>query len=153
MTLKDLSILDWEQRCSQTKMPKEYIPKNTYTDKTANGLTKAVIRFLTLHNCQAERISNTGRYIEGAIISKGFYGTSQAKGKFIPGGGKNGTADISATIRGRSVKLEVKIGRDRQSEAQKNYQEEVEAAGGKYFLVHNWEEFYGIYTSLINEFS
>jgi hypothetical protein len=33
-----------------------------------------------------------------------------------------GSADISATIKGRSVKIEVKIGKDRQSEAQKKYQ-------------------------------
>lgn len=52
-----------------------------------------------------------------------------------------GTADISATIRGRSVKIEVKIGRDRQSEAQKRYQASIEAAGGIYYIARNIDDF------------
>jgi hypothetical protein len=52
-----------------------------------------------------------------------------------------GTADISATIRGRSVKIEVKIGRDRQSDAQKRYQASIEAAGGIYYIARNIDDF------------
>jgi hypothetical protein len=52
-----------------------------------------------------------------------------------------GSADISATIRGRSVKIEVKVGKDRQSEAQKRYQESIERAGGVYMIARDFDTF------------
>jgi hypothetical protein len=65
--------------------------------------------------------------------------------QWIPGAGTKGTADISATIQGRSVKVEVKIGNDRQSEYQKQYQESVERCGGIYFIACTFEQFYQWY--------
>jgi len=59
-----------------------------------------------------------------------------------------GTADISATIKGRSVKIEVKIGKDRQSEAQKQYQAKVEQSGGIYFIAKDFSAFMDFYVSL-----
>lgn len=52
-----------------------------------------------------------------------------------------GSADISATIAGRSVKIEVKIGPDRQSEAQRRYQAAIERAGGLYFIAKDFTSF------------
>jgi hypothetical protein len=54
----------------------------------------------------------------------------------------NGTADISATINGRSVKIEVKIRKDRQSQAQKEYQAAIERAGGIYIVAKDFKSFY-----------
>lgn len=112
-----------------------------HSDKTANGLTKAVIRWVEIHGGQAERINNIGRYIEGAVVNKGFYGSTRLKGKYIPSTGTRGTADISATIKGRSVKIEVKIGKDKQSEAQKKYQADTERSGGVYIIARNLDGF------------
>ena len=59
----------------------------------------------------------------------------------------NGSADISATIAGRSVKMEIKIGADRQSEAQRRYQVAIERAGGLYVIVKDFTSFvewYGV---------
>lgn len=115
-------------------VPKYAVPTPKYTDKTANGLTRCIIDFLKYSGCQAERISNTGRVLK------------QPHGiKWIPGTGTKGSADISATIKGRSVKIEVKIGRDRQSDAQKEYQAVVERAGGVYYIARSWDEFIGWY--------
>ena len=55
---------------------------------------------------------------------------------------QRGTADISCTIQGKSVKIEVKVGRDRQSEAQCKYQAQVEASGGVYYIAKDFESFY-----------
>jgi hypothetical protein len=52
-----------------------------------------------------------------------------------------GSADISATIQGRSVKIEVKIGKDRQSEDQKVYQANIEKSGGQYWIAKNFDDF------------
>jgi hypothetical protein len=47
------------------------------------------------------------------------------------------------------VAIEVKIGKDRQSEAQKNYQAMIEKAGGIYWIVKSFDDFYEKYTSII----
>lgn len=126
----------------------KYMPKDKFSDKTANGLTKAVIAWITLHGFQAERISTQGTYIEGKVVGTGFYGSKQLKGKYIPGQGTKGSADISATIMGRSVKIEIKM-KDKQSEAQKKYQADIERAGGTYWLVHNFDEFIEKYSIFV----
>ena len=60
---------------------------------------------------------------------------------WVKGNGKDGTADISATFNGISVKVEVKAGNDRQSDAQKEYQRRIEAAGGIYIIARNFDGF------------
>ena len=60
-------------------------------------------------------------------------------------GTTKGSADISATIRGQSVKIEVKIGHDRQSDAQRDYQASVEQAGGVYYIARNFTDFVSWY--------
>lgn len=148
MTLRELSDLQLEHDHKlHPNFPSEYLVRVRFTDLTANGLTKAVIAFLTLHGHQAERISTQGTYIQGKEVSVGFYGIKRTKGKYIPTQGVRGSADISSTIKGLSVKWEVKM-KDRQSEAQKAYQESIEKAGGKYFIIHNFEEFIKYYDSL-----
>ncbi|MDQ3022683.1 MAG: hypothetical protein M3R36_19280, partial [Bacteroidota bacterium] len=86
-----------------------------YSHKTANGLTKCIIDFINLNNGQAERINNTGRQIDNRQTVQDVLGSTRTIGstKWIKGTGTNGTADISATIKGRSVKVEVKIGTDK----------------------------------------
>jgi hypothetical protein len=66
--------------------------------------------------------------------------TKQLPGKWTPGQSTKGTADISATIRGRSVKIEIKQ-KDKQSEAQKQYQQAIENAGGVYIIVRDFDSF------------
>lgn len=43
------------------------------------------------------------------------------------------------------MKIEVKHGRDRQSEAQKKYQADIEKAGGVYYVAKTFDEFYRWY--------
>lgn len=122
-----------------------------YSDKTANGLTTCIIDFLRFKGWQAERIAVTGRYIDNSKVVTDVTGMSRriGSGKWIPGSMQKGTADISATIRGRSVKIEVKIGRDVMSDYQKEYRSQVQRAGGLYWLVRSFDEFMSFYNSLI----
>lgn len=110
--------------------------KRKFEDKTANGLTNCIITFLTIRGHQAERISTTGRFVDNRTTFADVCGFSHTigRGRWIKGNTTKGSADISATINGRSVKIEVKIGRDRQSEDQKQYQHDIEQAGGLYFI-------------------
>lgn len=127
----------------------EYIPLTKYSDKTANDLTKAIVEFIQLNGGQAERISNMGRVVDGRKRVTDTIGRTKMIGSmtWIKGSGKNGTADISATIKGKSVKIEVKIGKDRQSDEQMDYQNEVERAGGVYFIAKDFQSFYDFYNS------
>jgi hypothetical protein len=75
--------------------------------------------------------------------------TKQLPGKWTPGQSTKGTADISATIRGRSVKIEIKYGHDRQSQVQKEYQASIERAGGVYIIVRDFDSFMVWYDKFI----
>jgi len=51
-------------------------------------------------------------------------------------------------IQGLAVKIEVKIGKDQQSEAQKKYQKAIESAVGVYWLVRSFNDFRLLYDAL-----
>jgi hypothetical protein len=70
--------------------------------------------------------------------------------KYIPTTGTKGSADISATINGKSVKIEVKIGKDRQSQDQIQYQQRTEQAGGIYLIAKDFQGFYEWYVEYSN---
>lgn len=143
-----LKALELESlRAKYPSMDERFIPLNDWKDTSANGLTKCIIFWINAMGGQAERISNQGQYREGKKIPVGD-SFKQLAGKWTPGQGTKGTADISATIKGRSVKIEVKYGRDVQSEAQKQYQEIIENAGGVYFIARNFDSFIEWYNNL-----
>jgi penicillin-binding protein-related factor A (putative recombinase) len=97
-----------------------------YADGTANGLTACVIAWIRLHGGQAERISIVSRKVQG---------------KFVHSAMTVGTADVSGIYQGKSLKVEIKIGRDKQSDAQKEYAVSVEKAGGIYFVATDFDMF------------
>jgi len=132
-----------QSRAKYPNFPDHCRPTPSYTDKTSNGLTKCIKDFLNFSGWQAERISNMGRVIDKRETYTDIIGRTRQIGsiQYIPGTGTNGTADISATIKGLSVKIEVKIGKDRQSEAQRNYQQSVERSGGLYFIAKDFDSF------------
>ena len=141
-SVKDLEKLSFEAKLKRfPNFP--YPPKKNYRDDNANGLTACIVDFVALKGGQAERINSTGRMIDNRKRVTNVLGHSTTIGsvKWIKGSGKIGTADISATIQGLSVKIEVKIGNDRQSEAQKQYQADVERAGGIYFIAKDFTSF------------
>lgn len=121
----------------------KYAPKAKYRDDTANGLTRCIIDYIRLHGGQAERINTTGVPIDRRREVTDVLGHSRTIGsiEWRKGGGTVGSADISATIKGRAVKIEVKIGKDRQSPAQRQYQATIEQAGGLYFIAKDFTSF------------
>jgi hypothetical protein len=140
-----------EQRKLYPNVPEYAMKPIKYEDKTSNGLTKAVIDWLNLSCHMAERSSNEGRVIDNRKTYTDTVGFTKTIGtvKRIPSSGTKGTSDIKATIGGRMVAIEVKIGKDRQSEAQRQYQERIEKAGGIYWIVKSFEDFHKKYTSLL----
>ena len=153
--LKDLAKLAFENlKIRYPSVPEHAIPPPKYADGTANGLTKCVIDFILLNGYQAERINSMGRQVDNTKTSTDVLGRIRTIGSigWIKGTGKNGTADISATIKGRSVKIEVKCKATKdnyQSAEQKAYQLQIERAGGVYVIARDFRSFRGWYNNFI----
>jgi hypothetical protein len=145
--LKQQSMLD-----AYPNVPKYALSTPKYEDKTANGLTKCIIEFLQLSNHQAERINTMGRPIDNRKQVTDVIGRTKTIGSMTWGKSTatKGSADISATIQGRSVKIEVKIGADRQSQDQKIYQENIEKSGGQYWIAKNFDDFIKKYDDFLD---
>ncbi|HUZ58681.1 MAG TPA: hypothetical protein VMU83_07860 [Hanamia sp.] len=101
-----------------------------YRDNTANDLTKAVIDFINFSGGDANRINCQGqvRKINGGMI-------------WTRGSTRKGVADIHAIFKGLHISIEIKIGNDKQSDAQVKESERVRGAGGLYFIAKNMESF------------
>jgi hypothetical protein len=145
--LKQQSMLE-----AYPNVPKYALSTPKYEDKTANGLTKCIIEFLQLSNHQAERINTMGRPIDNRKQVTDVIGRTKTIGSMTWGKSTatKGSADISATIQGRSVKIEVKIGADRQSQDQKIYQENIEKSGGQYWIAKNFDDFIKKYDDFLD---
>jgi hypothetical protein len=131
-----------KERCPS--IPERSLPKiKPLKDNTANALTKAIKLAFELAGGQCERVSNTGRVIDRRKKVTNVLGQRKTIGRveWVPGTGTNGTADLSAIYQGKSIKIEVKIGKDRQSPEQKAYAQSVEAAGGIYILAKSYQSF------------
>ena len=144
--MKPLQILQQlateDNRKRHPDFPDAYRPMKKYQTSTANGLTKAVVDFLNFSGHFATRINNQGTWVrEKAHVNGGYYRPStQVKG----------IADIDALIKGYKVAIEIKIGKDRQSDAQKEYQVKIERAGGYYWIVKDFDQFYELYTTFVS---
>lgn len=103
--------------------------------KTANGLTKFITNYILWAGWRATRVNTMGR---------------QVGGKWIPGTTRKGTADISATIKGRSIMIEIKVGKDKASEYQLKEQELERKSGGIYEFISTPEEFFTLYDYVLN---
>jgi hypothetical protein len=127
---------------------------NVPTINSANSLTKAIKLFIILNGDQCERVSTTGRWVDDSKVYQDVIGRNVVVGggKYIKGSGTKGSADLHSTIRikeyGVSVKWEVKWGKDTQKPHQKKYQQQVEKAGGLYYVVKTFEDFYQKYKRL-----
>lgn len=151
--LREMLFEDMKRK--HPELPVNYIPDGPVKCNSANTLTTCIKKFLTLKGHQCERINTMGRRIDQRTTFVDVLGHNRTMGsvKWIPGTGTRGSADLSSTILGRSVKWEVKWNKDRQSSYQKEYQRQVEAAGGYYFLTHNLDEFMEQYEWLMSMLS
>lgn len=141
------SMADAEQQRKHPNTPAKYLAPCKYRDDTANGLTKCIVDYIRLNGGQAERINTIGIPQDTRKQVTDVLGRTRTIGSVTwrPSGSTIGSSDISATIQGRSVKIEIKIGKDRQSQAQRQYQAAIEAAGGLYYIAKNFTEFLSWY--------
>ncbi len=143
--LEAMADIDNQQR--HPNIPPKYLAKSKYRDDTANGLTKCIVDYIRFNGGQAERINTMGIPRDNRKTVTDVLGRDRLIGsvEWRTSGTTKGSADISATIHGQSVKIEVKIGHDRQSDAQRDYQASVEQAGGVYYIARNFTDFVSWY--------
>lgn len=110
--------------------PKKRAPTthNKPNTETANGITQNIVRAINMRpGCAAYRINNVGVY-------------DKEKGVYRKGATQKGIFDISATMRGKSVWIEVKAGKDKPSRDQLIFQQEIRLAGGIAEFVRSTDE-------------
>jgi len=128
--LKELSKLADELNAEQHSMlPPHALVKKRFKDTTANDLTKTIIwDMYHVREGVAYRINN------GAVYD-------QKKKVFRKGVQRRGIPDIIGIIDGRFFGIEVKIGKDRQSEFQKEIEEEINKVNGVYFIAKSYDDY------------
>lgn len=116
--------------------------KKSYKPSPASILTDEVIRFVKANGGTARRVNSMGIYDE--VLNK--WRTSMTR---------RGYEDVDATMCvrfgnlkfGFKIGVEIKIGGDTQSQYQKKRQQELEAAGGQYWIVKDIDSFRLLYLS------
>ena len=107
--------------------------------ETANRITANVVRAINMQpRCAAYRINNVGMWDE-------------AKGIYRKGNTQKGIFDVSAIIKGRAAWFEIKAGRDKPSQDQLIFQQEVRSAGGIAEFVYSTDEFLTMFRKLLSE--
>ena len=104
----------------------------------ANELTDNVIKYIKLNGGIAYRINNMGVW-------------DSKLGKFRTSGTKKGIPDIIGIYKGCFISIEIKIGSDRQSDHQKEREEEINKAGGKYWIAKDFDKFKIIFDQYMKE--
>ena len=151
--IKALENLLYEQH--KAKYPNFPYPiKPKYSDLTSNGLTKCVIDFIRFNGFHAERINSTGSVRDNTKTITDVLNRKRTIGSvtWVKSTSQNGTSDISATINGMSVKIEIKCaasGDKYQSKAQKIYQKQIEASGGIYLIIRNFSQFFDWFNEFV----
>jgi hypothetical protein len=112
-----------------------YAPPKYPIITKANGLTLFCMNYTNFMGYRATRINTTGR---------------QVGGKWIKGTTRRGTADLSLTLKGKSVMIEIKIPPDKPSEHQLKEQAKERAAGGIYEFISTPEQFFELFDRVVN---
>jgi hypothetical protein len=153
--LKQL-LLD-AQKEKYPNLPQYAISINTFDKlKPEKREKKRIEAFLNLTGNYASIIENRGQIKDNRQNYTNVIGQVSTIGSksFIPSGMRKGLADIKAIIKGKPVDIELKRkyekGKDRQSEHQKIEEEKIKKAGGEYWIVESFEDFYQKFKIFIN---
>ncbi|TAG19161.1 MAG: hypothetical protein EAZ32_12435 [Cytophagia bacterium] len=95
--------------------------------KPTNALTKAIEDYVSLRGGYAMRINVAGFYRQDI--------------GYIRSGSTVGVSDLIAVVKGRLIAIEIKTGKDTQSEAQKAVQANIKAANGVYLIARDFDQF------------
>lgn len=128
-----------QAKITSTRIDAKQKKRAALPKESANGITANVIRAINMQpKCVAYRINNVGVWDEAKQLHR-------------RGNTQKGIFDVSAIIRGRSAWFEIKAGRDKPSQDQLIFQQEVRRAGGIAEIVYSTDEFLTIFKKLLIE--
>lgn len=104
-----------------------------------------VENFLNWEGYRCTRVNVIGRLADKTVTEKN---GAQFTQKRFTRSTRKGAADLSSTIKGKSVMWEVKIGNDKPSEHQLKEQAKERKAGGEYFFIKTPDDFFNYYDNL-----
>ncbi len=153
MTLKEFSQLYYDKMYEGSKVPLHAQLRKQFRDGSANELTNAILAYFKFKGIVAARQASEGRYLQEKKVTNVIGQTiTVERGRYIPRDKKaKGSGDITVTLPpyGRRLDIEVKYGKDRQSDVQKAFQTSLESMGGLYIIVKTWQDFYDQINKLI----
>ena len=137
--LAELEELDQEAKKQKyPNVPDHCRAKTRHSEATANGLTKSVLTWLQLNGHYCSRIQSQGQW-------------NQKLGRFTKSTVRKGIGDVMAVIDGKTVMIEIKVGRDKLSPAQIKTQSDVERSGGIYWQIRTFDQFMTFYKLITNK--
>jgi len=122
-----MSIFKTEQELERERIHSMLGPKKGKKPSESSALTDAVIKYIKLHGGVAYRINTVGVYDEklGGLRNSGM---------------KKGLPDVIGIYKGRFLGVEIKVGKDRQSDHQKDREVEINQAGGVYLIAKTFDQ-------------
>ena len=103
-----------------------------------NSLTAQIVNYVELRGGFAQRINVGGFYREDV--------------GYIKSGATLGVPDLIAVYEGLYIGIEIKTGKDYQSEAQKKVQERTQQAKGVYLIARDLDSFKIAFEAVVNRF-
>ena len=127
-SVKRLEIEYFEHKYRNSTIPQQCRFKRSFRDDTANGLAGCIEAWAKIHGAFFQRQNSQGQY------------DSRLK-KWRKSGTTKGIADVQVTFKGKTFNMEIKVGKDRQSEVQKEVERKIKAAGGHYAVIRCFDDF------------
>ncbi len=109
----------------------------------ARSLEKQIKEFLELNGHICDKTDTKGRKVSSKVAYIDAIGRNRVIGRDVyhRSTGTVGKADLSVQIHGFRVEMEVKWGKDKQSDEQRKYQKRVENDGGIYVIIKDFDCF------------
>lgn len=120
--------------------------------KSTAQLEALIAEFVKLSGQHSQRVKTSGTYRSKKTEVTNVIGRTTVvdTGKYTPSQATLGASDMVIVLYSVAVYIEVKIGKDTQSDKQKDFQQSVERANGYYFIVKTLNGFYELWNELLN---
>ncbi len=122
----EADYFEWKYR--NGTIPPQCRVKPHFRDDTANGLAKCIETWARMNGAFFQRQNSQGQY-------------DSRLERWRKSGTTAGIADVQVTHEGRVYNFEIKIGKDRQSDVQKDVEERLLRAGGHYAIIKCYDDF------------
>ena len=122
----ELSYFAWKYRDSNIPAGCRFVSK--FRDDSANNLTKCIQAWCKVNGAHFQRQNSQGQFDPRLNIWR-------------KSGSTRGISDALIIYKGQTINIEIKYGKDKQSDRQMSVQASIESAGGIYWIVRDYDEF------------